>query len=120
MSRRAQSRMGEEMAESAGTWHAVGAAEEIGPGEMAAREVAGVQIALYNVGGALFATDSVCTHAYALLSDGWLDDDVVECPLHGGQFSVRTGKALSDPAEQDLRTYPVRIVEGQVEILLPA
>jgi nitrite reductase/ring-hydroxylating ferredoxin subunit len=59
--------------------------------------------------------------AYALLTDGWLDDAVVvECPLHGGQFDVCTGKAICTPAEADLQTYPARIVDGQIEVLLPA
>lgn len=109
-----------EMAERVGTWHAAGLTEEIAPGEMAAREIADVQVALYNVEGTFFATNNVCTHGYALLSDGWLDDAVVECPLHGGQFDVCTGKALCEPAEHALQTYPIRVVDGRIEVLLPS
>lgn len=101
------------------TWHAVCQLTDIGPGEMTGREIAGFRIAIYNIDGEIFATDNVCTHAYALLTDGWLDNDVIECPRHGGQFSVRTGKALCEPAECDLHTYSVRIVDGRVEVLLP-
>jgi nitrite reductase/ring-hydroxylating ferredoxin subunit len=100
-------------------WHALGMLDDIAPGQMAAREVGDVQIALYNVGGEIFATDNVCTHAYALLTDGWLDTNVIECPLHGGQFNVCTGKAVCEPVEIDLRTYSVRVVEGRIEVLLP-
>src|ERR1700731_4574919 len=90
-------------------WHALAMLEDVGPGQMLAREVGYIHLALYNVGGEVFATDNVCTHAYALLTDGWLDDNIIECPLHGGQFDVCTGKAVCSPAEADLRTYPVRV-----------
>jgi nitrite reductase/ring-hydroxylating ferredoxin subunit len=106
--------------EAGSEWRVVAALDEIDAGQMIAREIGALQLALYNVGGNIFVTDNVCTHAYALLTDGWLDDSVVECPLHGGQFDVCTGKAMCTPAEVDLRTYPVRIVDGQVEVLLPA
>jgi len=76
------------------------------------------QIAIYNVDGELYATDNVCTHAFALLSDGWLDGDVIECPLHGGRFEVRTGKALGYPVEVDLKTYQVRVVGEDVQVKL--
>jgi nitrite reductase/ring-hydroxylating ferredoxin subunit len=105
--------------ETGSEWRALATLEEVSPGQMIAREFGSVQVALYNVGGDIFATDNVCTHAYALLTDGWLDDDVVECPLHGGQFNVCTGKATCTPAEVDLRTYSVRVVKEQIEVLLP-
>ncbi|UFX44138.1 non-heme iron oxygenase ferredoxin subunit [Bradyrhizobium sp. 41S5] len=110
----------ETMTDLAGTWHPAGALGSIAPGEMAAKEAGTSQFVVYNIDGAIFATDNVCTHAYALLSDGWLDDDVVECPLHGGQFNVKTGKALCDPLDCDLRIYETRIVDGMIEVLLPA
>ena len=106
--------------EGSSEWRVVATLDEIDVGQMIAREIADVHIALYNVDGSIFATDNVCTHAYALLTDGWLDDAIVECPLHGGQFNVCTGKAICTPAEVDLKTYPVRIVEGEIEVLLPA
>lgn len=42
-------------------------------------------------------THNICIHAYALLSDRWLDGDVIECPLHGGHFEAKTGKGLGAP-----------------------
>lgn len=67
------------------------------------------QVALWNIGGTIYATDNICTHAYASLADGFLEGDVVECPLHEACFNVRTGKALTPPAVIDLRTYVVRV-----------
>ena len=71
--------------------------------------VDGIKIALYRSGAEVFATDDVCTHAYALLSDGFLEDGCIECPLHQARFDIRTGKALCEPATEDLKTYPVRV-----------
>ncbi|WP_043837204.1 non-heme iron oxygenase ferredoxin subunit [Muricoccus aerilatus] len=103
----------------AGTWRRVVDAAEILEDEPLAVEADGRKIALYRVDGDVHATDNVCTHAYALLSDGLLEGCQIECPLHNARFDVRTGRALSSPAERDLRTYPVRVVDGGVEILLP-
>jgi nitrite reductase/ring-hydroxylating ferredoxin subunit len=103
-----------------GQWHDVAALNDVPSGEMSACEVGEIHLALYNIDGTVFATDNVCTHAYALLTDGWLDNNVVECPLHGGQFDVCTGKAVCSPAEIDLQTYPARVTDGRIEVLLPA
>ena len=100
-------------------WRDLAAVEEIPPGQMGAFEIGEFNLALYNIDGTIFATDNVCTHAYALLTDGWLDNGIVECPLHAGQFDVCSGKAVCSPAEVDLRTYSVRINEGRVEVQLP-
>ena len=50
------------------------------------------QLALYRSEGEFYASDNVCTHAYALLSDGYLEDGCIECPLHQARFDIRTGK----------------------------
>ena len=64
----------------------------------------------------IVATDNNCSHEYALLTDGLLEDDMVECPLHGECFDVKTGKARCEPAEIDLRIYPTRLTGNRVEI----
>src|ERR1700719_2761646 len=92
-------------------------------GDLAADDVLGVviagkEIALFDLGGALYATDDICTHAYAKLSDGWLDRREIECPLHAGRFDVATGKATAPPCTDDIKTYPVRIVGDEVQIKL--
>jgi nitrite reductase/ring-hydroxylating ferredoxin subunit len=63
------------------------------------------------VNGRFCATDDTCTHEDASLSTGSLRGELVKCPLHGSRFNVCTGEALEEPAEQNLKTYPVR-VEG--------
>jgi len=77
------------------------------------------ELALYDVGGEVFATDNLCTHAQAFLTDGTLAGEIVECPLHGGRFSVRSGAGLGPPIPCDLKTYPARVAEGEIQLQLP-
>ena len=86
---------------------------DIPVGEMRAFEHDGRQIAIYNVGGQLYATDDICSHAYSELHEGYLDTDdcTIECPLHGSRFDIRSGAVLSLPAYEPIAVYPVR-VEG--------
>ena len=99
-------------------WVRAAARSDLAEGEVIGVEVAGRSIALYDADGNLFATDNICTHAYACLSDGWLDGEVIECPLHAARFDIRSGKVLDPPATEDLKTYPVRIVDGEIEVRL--
>ena len=67
------------------------------------------QILLVNVGGEVHACEDICSHAYASLGEGDLDGAEVQCPLHGAIFNVRTGKVLTPPAVDPLRTFEVRV-----------
>jgi len=58
------------------------------------------------------AIENVCPHAYALLTEGFIEDQTVECPLHEAIFDIQTGELKSGPGCRNLCTYPVR-VEGQ-------
>jgi apoptosis-inducing factor 3 len=68
-------------------------------------DVEGTPVALYRLGAEIFATHGVCTHAMALLAEGWVEDGTIECPLHQGRFDIRTGKALCEPLTRDVETY---------------
>ena len=76
--------------------------------------VDGREIALYEAEGEVFATDNLCTHCAARMSDGFLEGREIECPLHQGRFDVCTGKAMCAPLTQDIRVYPVRIENKRV------
>jgi naphthalene 1,2-dioxygenase system ferredoxin subunit len=78
----------------------------------------GKEIALFEVDGAIFATDNLCTHGAARLSDGFLEGSEIECPLHQGRFDVCTGKAMCAPLTQDIRSYPVQIKDQRIWIKL--
>lgn len=77
--------------------------------EPLAVEVKGEPVALYRLDGEVFATHNICTHQYALLSEGYLDGDCIECPIHQACFDIRTGEVVSGPADMPLKVYPVRI-----------
>jgi len=99
-------------------WVRAAARSDLATGDVFGVEVSGHSIALYEVDGSIFATDNICTHAYARLSDGWLDGEVIECPLHAARFDVRTGKVLDPPATVDLKSHPVRIVGDEIQVKL--
>ena len=79
---------------------------EIAPGQGKIVEVKGKEIALFNVGGAYFAIDNMCTHEEASLADGEISGFEVTCPLHGAKFDVRSGQVLGPPAYDDVTSYP--------------
>lgn len=100
-------------------WLTVALRSELPRGGMKAVAFGGRELALYDVAGRVYATDNLCTHAYALLTDGSLEGGVVECPLHGGRFEVATGKGLGPPIPCDLQTYQARVVDEEIQVLLP-
>jgi 3-phenylpropionate/trans-cinnamate dioxygenase ferredoxin subunit len=67
----------------------------------------------------VFAIDDTCTHQDASLSEGWLEDCMIECPLHAASFDLRTGKPTGPPAKRPVRTYPVLIEDGVVYVDAP-
>jgi len=99
-------------------WVSVAKLAAVMPGEVVGVKLGEREIALYNIDGAIHATDNLCTHAFALLSQGWLDGDCIECPLHGGRFEVKTGKGQGPPVSDDLKTYKVRMTGEDIQVLL--
>jgi nitrite reductase/ring-hydroxylating ferredoxin subunit len=99
-----------------GKWVTVASRASIAEGEVTGVTVGDEQIALYNLAGEIFATSNICTHAFALLSDGWLDGDVIECPLHAGRYEIKTGKGLGPPIPCDIKIFPVRVAGDEVQV----
>ena len=100
----------------AGHWTKVASLSALAVGQMIGVEVDDMPIAVYNVDGEIFATDNLCTHAFAMLTDGVLDGDIIECPLHGGCFKVKTGEGMGPPVPCNLKTYPTRVVGDAIEV----
>ena len=71
--------------------------------------IEGLKVGLFKVEGAVHATDDLCSHGNALLSEGDLDGYEIECPLHAGLFDVRNGKALCAPLTRDVRRHETRV-----------
>jgi 3-phenylpropionate/trans-cinnamate dioxygenase ferredoxin subunit len=76
----------------------------------------GEDICLTRVGDQVFAIGDLCTHSDASLSEGDVTDFKIECWLHGAEFDLRTGEALTLPANIPAKTYPVTVVNDVVEI----
>ncbi|BAX62493.1 MULTISPECIES: anthranilate 1,2-dioxygenase ferredoxin subunit AndAb [Burkholderia] len=97
-------------------WHPLGAYDEFSEDEPAARVAGQKPIAVFRIGDELFAMHDLCTHGHARLSEGYVEDGCVECPLHQGLIDIRTGAPKCAPITEPVRTYPLRIVDGQVEV----
>ena len=74
------------------------------------------QIALFNCKGQFYAIDDMCSHAEASLSEGEVYDCKVECPLHGAEFDLKTGEAVTLPATQSVNTYKTEIIDGYIYV----
>lgn len=95
-------------------WIDAMAADDVPEDDVVGLVVAGRDLAVYGVGGEVFATDNLCTHGRARLCDGFLDGHQIECPLHQGRFDVRTGAPSCAPVTEPLRSYPVKVEGGRV------
>jgi len=89
---------------------------DVRPGRARAVAAAGEHLLLCNVDGALYAIADLCTHDRGPLGEGRLRGATIECPRHGARFDVRDGSVVTPPAVRDLATYPLRIVDGKVEV----
>jgi len=101
----------------------VAALSDVAPGSAARVEAHGVPIALFNVGGTLYALDHACTHRGGPLSEGAVSGESVVCPWHRAAFCLKTGKVLRGPAGRGVRSYPVRVSGGgdvEIDVATPA
>ena len=94
-------------------------ASELPNGERLFVDVGDRPIVIFNIAGQLFAIGDVCTHDDGPLGDGTIEGFNVVCPRHGAEFDVRTGKVMQMPAVVDIPAYPVRVVEGMVQVGIP-
>ena len=85
-------------------------------GKPIAIEVDGISVCLTRVGDEVFAVEDICTHSEASLSEGEVNGTKIECWLHGAEFDLRTGEALTPPATSALRTFKVEINGNQVVV----
>ncbi|HEV7826681.1 MAG TPA: bifunctional 3-phenylpropionate/cinnamic acid dioxygenase ferredoxin subunit [Mycobacteriales bacterium] len=96
---------------------AVCAVADLPPGEVR-RVVASRPVAVFNVDGVLYALDDTCSHANASLSEGDVEELMVECPWHVTRFDLRTGRPCSLPASKPVGTHTVEIRDGVVTVLV--
>ena len=78
----------------------------------------GKHICLAYVDGDIYAVDDMCSHEDASLSKGSLHENCVKCPLHGSRFSLETGEAIDEPAEEPISTYAVKVLGDDILVAL--
>ena len=97
-------------------WVSVARAGELAPGEWRVADVDGTAIVVFNIEGAFYAIEDVCTHDGGQLTGGHVEGDVIVCPRHGARFCVRTGEALTAPAYEPTAKFPVRVENGEIQV----
>jgi 3-phenylpropionate/trans-cinnamate dioxygenase ferredoxin subunit len=95
-------------------WHDVGAADEVTADAPLSVKVEGRNIGIYLLAGRYYAVDDLCPHADALLSQGFILGEDIECPLHGARFHVPSGKHLDGPGNRDLECFAVKREGGRL------
>lgn len=100
------------------TWHSLIAEAEFPAEGKVATKISGWHVLVAMTEDGLFAVNDRCTHQAALISTGRIRRGAVMCPLHGARFEMATGRCIGG-AYKDLRTFPVRIESGQIEVCIP-
>lgn len=97
------------------TWHEAGKLDRLDPDEPLGTTIGGQAIGLYLVDGDVVALSDWCPHQSDVhLSDGWIEDGMIVCPMHQSQFALRGGRCMSPPADEDVTSYPVKVEDGVV------
>lgn len=91
--------------------------DELPPGQGMVAEVAGKELALFNVGGTVYALDNTCVHRGGPLGEGDLDGEVVSCPWHNWEYNVTTGACLTNPSAC-VATFPVVVDGNEIKVEL--
>jgi 3-phenylpropionate/trans-cinnamate dioxygenase ferredoxin subunit len=97
-------------------WVDVAPAGEFPPGTSRSIDLDGTAVAVFNVDGAYYALEDVCTHDGGQLTGGFIENDVIVCPRHFARFSIKTGEVLAAPAYEDVPTFEVRVASGVVQV----
>jgi len=98
----------------------VGSVDELTDGGRLFIEVDEQPIVVLRIANQYYAIGDVCSHDEGPVGEGAIEGFEIICPRHGARFDIRSGKALALPAFVDIPAFPVRIVDGQIEIGLPA
>ena len=89
--------------------------KDIPPGTAKVVSVRDVEVALFNLEGAIFAIDNMCQHAGGPLGEGTIKGDIVICPWHGYRYHIKTGHYVKNP-EMSVACYPVKVEDGKISV----
>ena len=102
------------------TWTKIAPVEDLPQGRGVRVDFGDTRIALFRIDEEVYAIADRCSHAEASLSEGPLFDKSVECPRHGSEFDLASGKPSSLPATKPVPVYPTRVDDGILFIDLEA
>lgn len=88
----------------------------LGEGEHVVVDVDGIDILVFKIDGQFYAIEDACSHDGAPIADGLIDGDQIICPRHGARFCIKTGAVTAPPAYEDIASFPVRVVDGRVQV----
>ena len=94
-------------------------ASELPNGERLFVEIEGKPLVIFNIAGQFFSIADICSHDDGPVGEGDIEGYTITCPRHGGEFDVQTGKALQLPAVVDIPAYPVKVVDGMIQVGMP-
>ncbi len=94
-------------------------ASELHNGERLFIEAEGKSIVIFHIADQFFAIGDICSHDEGPVGEGDLEGYNIVCPRHGGEFDIRTGKAVQLPAVVDIPAYPVKVVDGMIQVGIP-
>ena len=89
---------------------------DLADGEIMLVEVGEERVLLSNLEGSFYAIGEECPHAMGSLSDGEVEGDEVECPIHGSRFNLRTGENVTPPAAEPVARYAVRVEGDDISV----
>ena len=92
---------------------------ELPNGERLFVEIEGKPLVIFNIAGQFFSIADICSHDDGPVGEGDIEGYTITCPRHGGEFDVQTGKATQLPAVVDIPAYPVKVVDGMIQVGMP-
>lgn len=95
---------------------AICSTSDVPEGERIFFDIADESIVMFCISGKYYAMGDYCTHDDGPVGEGELDGYQIICPRHGARFDVRNGHAVKSPAFINAPWYPVRVVDGNLEI----
>ncbi|RIV26089.1 non-heme iron oxygenase ferredoxin subunit [Alicyclobacillaceae bacterium I2511] len=98
------------------TWIPIGKETEVPLAEMKRFTVEDTDIAVYHLNKGWYASIDLCTHQDCSLVEGEIENEEIVCPCHGGAFNIVTGKATRMPCVAPVETFPIRVVNGLIEV----
>ncbi len=100
-----------------GEFTRVADAKDLSAAQSRCVEFGGEKVALFNVGGTVYAISDTCTHRGGQLSEGVVNGTVVTCPLHGATFDLTTGSVKGPPANSPVTHYEVQVEGDEIQVI---